>query len=368
MASLALGAGGAEAGAAGHAGCPRGRGAGDEPGPGMASARPPGWACASAPAPAGLRVGPPVLPAAAAPEPAGSAEAEERSLQRMLRAIAEERGRLSLRREVCGLGECGRRGGGAGPGCARLPCLRVSVPCVSVCLCPCACLRGALRVVSPPAPQVPAPGHPVPLCLRPGCGSPERLPALLPVALSISRVIGVSFGSSSSFRGAARPLPAPGSPLGASGPPQGVWALDSGSPPAHHCRAGTPRALADLPADTEATSRLPEPLSCSCLALCCNRGPVGLWSPDPPPPARQREQGLRPLGVRFCSQEGPGHGRAGRGVPRVVGKSLGLTAGVGGVSGLAGVRSSVPMDPEEQPRGVGFAIFCGKTPPFSMRE
>jgi hypothetical protein len=39
------------------------------------------------------------------PEPAGSAEAEERSLQHMLRAIAEERGRLSLRREVCGLGE-----------------------------------------------------------------------------------------------------------------------------------------------------------------------------------------------------------------------------------------------------------------------
>uniref|UniRef100_A0A452S7A7 KIAA0930 n=1 Tax=Ursus americanus TaxID=9643 RepID=A0A452S7A7_URSAM len=38
------------------------------------------------------------------PSPAGGAEAEERSLQRMLRAIAEERGRLSLRREVCGLG------------------------------------------------------------------------------------------------------------------------------------------------------------------------------------------------------------------------------------------------------------------------
>lgn len=51
---------------------------------------------------AGLRAGPPALPAA--PEPAGGAEAEERSLQHMLRAIAEERGRLSLRREVCGLG------------------------------------------------------------------------------------------------------------------------------------------------------------------------------------------------------------------------------------------------------------------------
>lgn len=105
MASLVLAAGGAGAEAAGHAGGPRGRGAGDEPGPGMASARPPGRACASAPAPAGLRVGSPALPAAAAsPEPAGSAEAEERSLQHMLRAIAEERGRLSLRREVCGLG------------------------------------------------------------------------------------------------------------------------------------------------------------------------------------------------------------------------------------------------------------------------
>uniref|UniRef100_A0A8D0SY77 KIAA0930 n=1 Tax=Sus scrofa TaxID=9823 RepID=A0A8D0SY77_PIG len=72
----------------------------------MASARPPGRASASAPAPAGLRAGPSTLPAAAAasPEPAGGAEAEERSLQHMLRAIAEERGRLSLRREVCGLG------------------------------------------------------------------------------------------------------------------------------------------------------------------------------------------------------------------------------------------------------------------------
>ncbi|XP_070110183.1 uncharacterized protein KIAA0930 homolog isoform X2 [Equus przewalskii] len=72
----------------------------------MASARPPGRACASAPAPAGIRAGPPALaaPAAASPEPAGGAEAEERSLQHMLRAIAEERGRLSLRREVCGLG------------------------------------------------------------------------------------------------------------------------------------------------------------------------------------------------------------------------------------------------------------------------
>ncbi|XP_059743180.1 uncharacterized protein KIAA0930 homolog isoform X2 [Bos taurus] len=72
----------------------------------MASARPPGRACAAVPAPAGLRAGPPALPAAAAasPEPAGGAEAEERSLQHMLRAIAEERGRVSLRREVCGLG------------------------------------------------------------------------------------------------------------------------------------------------------------------------------------------------------------------------------------------------------------------------
>ncbi|KAF5929557.1 hypothetical protein HPG69_006279 [Diceros bicornis minor] len=72
----------------------------------MASARPPGRACASAPAPAGIRAGPPALAAAAAasPEPAGGAEAEERSLQHMLRAIAEERSRLSLRREVCGLG------------------------------------------------------------------------------------------------------------------------------------------------------------------------------------------------------------------------------------------------------------------------
>lgn len=98
--------GGAGAAAAGRAGGPRGRGAGDEPGPGMASARPPGRASASAPAPAGLRAGPSTLPAAAAesPEPAGGAEAEERSLQHMLRAIAEERGRLSLRREVCGLG------------------------------------------------------------------------------------------------------------------------------------------------------------------------------------------------------------------------------------------------------------------------
>lgn len=106
MASLVLAAGRAGAGAAGRAGAPRGRGAGDEPGPGMASARPPGRACALAPAPAGLRAGPPAVPAAAAsPEPAGGAEAEERSLQHMLRAIAEERGRLSLRREVCGLGE-----------------------------------------------------------------------------------------------------------------------------------------------------------------------------------------------------------------------------------------------------------------------
>lgn len=102
MASLVLVAGCAGAGAAGRAGGPCGRGAGDEPGPGMASARPPGRACASASAPAGLRAGPPALPAA--PEPAGGAEAEERSLQHMLRAIAEERGRLSLRREVCGLG------------------------------------------------------------------------------------------------------------------------------------------------------------------------------------------------------------------------------------------------------------------------
>lgn len=105
MASLVLVAGCAGAGAAGRAGGPCGRGAGDEPGPGMASARPPGRACASASAPAGLRAGPPALPAA--PEPAGGAEAEERSLQHMLRAIAEERGRLSLRREVCGLGEWG---------------------------------------------------------------------------------------------------------------------------------------------------------------------------------------------------------------------------------------------------------------------
>lgn len=102
MASLVLVAGCAGAGAAGRAGGPCGRGAGDEPRPGMASARPPGRACASASAPAGLRAGPPALPAA--PEPAGGAEAEERSLQHMLRAIAEERGRLSLRREVCGLG------------------------------------------------------------------------------------------------------------------------------------------------------------------------------------------------------------------------------------------------------------------------
>ena len=48
--------------------------------------------------------------AAVSPEPAGGAEAEERSLQHMLRAIAEERGRVSLRREVCGLGEWGRAG------------------------------------------------------------------------------------------------------------------------------------------------------------------------------------------------------------------------------------------------------------------
>lgn len=105
MASLVLAAGGGGgAGAAGRAEGPRGGGAGDEPEPGMASARPPGRACASAPA--GLRAGPPALaaPAAASPEPAGGAEAEERSLQHMLRAIAEERGRLSLRREVCGLG------------------------------------------------------------------------------------------------------------------------------------------------------------------------------------------------------------------------------------------------------------------------
>lgn len=107
MASLVLAAGGAGAGSAGRARGPRGhRGAGDESGPGMASARPPGRACAAVPAPAGLRAGPPALPAAAAvsPEPAGGAEAEERSLQHMLRAIAEERGRVSLRREVCGLG------------------------------------------------------------------------------------------------------------------------------------------------------------------------------------------------------------------------------------------------------------------------
>lgn len=48
---------------------------------------------------AGLRPGP-----AASREPADGCETEERSLQHMLRAIAEERGRLSLRREVCGLG------------------------------------------------------------------------------------------------------------------------------------------------------------------------------------------------------------------------------------------------------------------------
>lgn len=94
-----LAAGGSGARAAGRVGGPRGRGAGDEPGPGMASARPPGRACASAPAPAGLRAGP-----AASRESVDSSEAEERSLQHMLRAIAEERGRLSLRREVCGLG------------------------------------------------------------------------------------------------------------------------------------------------------------------------------------------------------------------------------------------------------------------------
>ena len=113
VASLVLAAGGAGAGSAGRARGPRGhRGAGDESGPGMASARPPGRACAAVPAPAGLRAGPPALPAAAAasPEPAGGAEAEERSLQHMLRAIAEERGRVSLRREVCGLGEWGRAG------------------------------------------------------------------------------------------------------------------------------------------------------------------------------------------------------------------------------------------------------------------
>lgn len=95
-----LAAGGSGARAAGRVGGPRGRGAGDEPGPGMASARPPGRACASASAPAGLRAGP-----AASRESVDSSEAEERSLQHMLRAIAEERGRLSLRREVCGLGE-----------------------------------------------------------------------------------------------------------------------------------------------------------------------------------------------------------------------------------------------------------------------
>lgn len=99
MASLVLAAGGGGARAAGRARGPRGRGAGDEPGPGMASARPPGRACASASAPGGLRAGP-----AASREPADGAEAEERSLQHMLRAIAEERGRLNLRREVCGLG------------------------------------------------------------------------------------------------------------------------------------------------------------------------------------------------------------------------------------------------------------------------
>lgn len=95
-----LAAGGSGARAAGRVGGPRGRGAGDEPGPGMASARPPGRACASASAPAGLRAGP-----ATSRESVDSSEAEERSLQHMLRAIAEERGRLSLRREVCGLGE-----------------------------------------------------------------------------------------------------------------------------------------------------------------------------------------------------------------------------------------------------------------------
>lgn len=100
VASLVLEAGGSGARAAGRVGSPRGRGAGDEPGPGMASARPPGRACASASAPAGLRPGP-----AASREPADGCETEERSLQHMLRAIAEERGRLSLRREVCGLGE-----------------------------------------------------------------------------------------------------------------------------------------------------------------------------------------------------------------------------------------------------------------------
>lgn len=94
-----LAAGGCGARAAGRVGGPRGRGAGDEPGPGMASARPPGRACASASAPAGLRAGP-----AASRESADGGETEERSLQHMLRAIAEERGRLNLRREVCGLG------------------------------------------------------------------------------------------------------------------------------------------------------------------------------------------------------------------------------------------------------------------------
>ncbi|XP_040609974.1 uncharacterized protein KIAA0930 homolog isoform X1 [Mesocricetus auratus] len=69
----------------------------------MASARPPGRACASASAPAGLRAGPSTQPAASR-EPADGAEEEERSLHHMLRAIAEERGRLNLRREVCGLG------------------------------------------------------------------------------------------------------------------------------------------------------------------------------------------------------------------------------------------------------------------------
>lgn len=35
-----------------------------------------------------------------------------------------------------------------------------------------------------------------------------------------------------------------------------------------------------------------------------------------------------------------------------------------GVSGLAGVRSSVPMDPEDPPptRGVGFAVFFAERP------
>lgn len=59
---------------------------------------------AIAPRPA-LRAPPAAAAAAAAsPEPAGGAEDEERSLQHMLCAIAEERSRLSLRREVCGLG------------------------------------------------------------------------------------------------------------------------------------------------------------------------------------------------------------------------------------------------------------------------